>query len=233
MKIVDSLLKFNFFLSGEVQENLSLFCRPTLSRQIGCKLDRAELGSVKGLIKAKHCEQSMQQFTHYGYDRLQTCFATTEQTLIESPQMRLVTESHQRRHVQCTTQMATAASADARPLFHRGTGSELRRVDPGEGDPLARDRHQWVRMRTRLQHTLQAIALNHGLRQGHALWSAAGRSALKVLPLPTYTRQRRNELLSLYAQLQKRIQELDQEAETKGQQRPQALRLLRIRVSVQ
>src|SRR6516164_6682665 len=27
---------------------------------------------------------------------------------------------------------------------------------------LLRDRHQWVRMRARLQHTLQAIALNHG-----------------------------------------------------------------------
>ena len=30
---------------------------------------------------------------------------------------------------------------------------------------LLRDRHQWVRMRTRVQSTLQAIALNHGLRK--------------------------------------------------------------------
>ena len=66
---------------------------------------------------------------------------------------------------------------------------------------LLRDRHQWVRMRTRLQHTLQAIALNHALRRGHALWSAAGQSALRALPLPPYTSQRRNELLRLYAQL--------------------------------
>jgi transposase len=29
---------------------------------------------------------------------------------------------------------------------------------------LLRDRHQWVKMRSRLQHTLQAIALNHALR---------------------------------------------------------------------
>ena len=34
---------------------------------------------------------------------------------------------------------------------------------------LLRDRHQWVRMRTRVQSTLQAIALNHGLRKGKAL----------------------------------------------------------------
>jgi transposase len=42
---------------------------------------------------------------------------------------------------------------------------------------LLRDRHQWVKMRARLQHTLQAIALNHALRRGHALWSAAGQGA--------------------------------------------------------
>jgi transposase len=90
---------------------------------------------------------------------------------------------------------------------------------------LLRDRDQWVRMRTRLQHTLQAIALNHALRQGRALWSAAGRSVLQALPLPPYTRQRRDQLLGLYAQLQKRIEELDKEVEA-ARQRPQARRLL-------
>jgi transposase len=91
---------------------------------------------------------------------------------------------------------------------------------------LLRDRDQWVRMRTRVQHTLQAIALNHALRQGRALWSATGQSALEALPLPPYTSQRRNKLLGLYAQLQKRIQELDQEVEAQARQRPQAERLL-------
>jgi len=91
---------------------------------------------------------------------------------------------------------------------------------------LLRDRHQWVKMRTRLQHTLQAIALNHGLRQGHVLWSAAGQGALHALPLAPYTRQRRSALMSLYAQLQKRIQELDKAVEAQAQQRPQAHRLL-------
>jgi transposase len=91
---------------------------------------------------------------------------------------------------------------------------------------LLRDRDQWVRMRTRLQHTLQAIALNHAMRQGRALWSARGRCALEALPLPPYPSQRRSELLGLYAQLQKRIQELDQEVEAQTRQRPQARRLL-------
>jgi transposase len=91
---------------------------------------------------------------------------------------------------------------------------------------LLRDRDQWVKMRARLQHTLQAIALNHALRHGHALWSATGQSALQALPLPPYTSQRRNELLDLYRQLQKRIQELDKEVEAQAGQRPQARRLL-------
>jgi transposase len=91
---------------------------------------------------------------------------------------------------------------------------------------LLRDRHQWVKMRMRLQHTLQAIALNHGLRRGRGLWSQAGQTALQALALPPYSSQRRTELLSLYVQLQKRIQELDQEVEEQAKQRPQALRLL-------
>ncbi len=89
-----------------------------------------------------------------------------------------------------------------------------------------RDRHQWVQMRARLQHTLQAMALNHALRKGPALWSGRGQEALRKLPLPPYASQRRNELMSLYAQLQRRIQELDKQVEEQAQQRPQARRLL-------
>jgi transposase len=91
---------------------------------------------------------------------------------------------------------------------------------------LLRDRHQWVKIRARLQHTLQAIALNHALRRGTGLWSAAGRNALQALPLPPYSSQRRTELLRLYVQLQKRILELDKEVEVQARQRPQARRLL-------
>lgn len=91
---------------------------------------------------------------------------------------------------------------------------------------LLRDRHQWVKIRSRLQHTLQAIALNHALRRGPGLWSAAGRNALQALPLPPYSSQRRTELLRLYVQLQKRILELDKEVEVQARQRPQSRRLL-------
>src|SRR5438132_10554263 len=91
---------------------------------------------------------------------------------------------------------------------------------------LLRDRHQWVKMRTRVQNTLQAIALNRALRRGRGLWTATGQKALQALSLPSYTSQRRDALLRLYVQLQRRIQELDGQVEKQVQQRPQALRLL-------
>src|SRR5262249_56088891 len=72
---------------------------------------------------------------------------------------------------------------------------------------LLRDRHQWVKMRARLQHTLQAIALNHARRKGKACWTATGRQALQDLALPDYTAQRRDERLRLYMQLEQRIQQ--------------------------
>ncbi|MGC1257670.1 MAG: transposase, partial [Candidatus Acidiferrales bacterium] len=42
---------------------------------------------------------------------------------------------------------------------------------------LLRHRHQFVRMRTRVQHTLQSMALANGLRRGTTLWSQAGQHA--------------------------------------------------------
>ena len=77
-----------------------------------------------------------------------------------------------------------------------------------------------------MQHTLPAIALHHALREGRALWTAAGRQSLQDLTLPKYTAQRRDELLRLYTQLDKRIQQLDKQVETEARQRPQARRLL-------
>ena len=63
---------------------------------------------------------------------------------------------------------------------------------------LLRHRHQWVRLRSRVQHTLQSMALNHGLRRGRSLWSQAGQHALRVLPLAPHASERRMALLTLY-----------------------------------
>lgn len=78
MIIIDSLLHFNCFLSGEVQENLSLFVnqsganRDDITSRIYC----TEFRPVVRFIRAQHGEQRMQQFSHNCDDDLQTSFAT-------------------------------------------------------------------------------------------------------------------------------------------------------------
>ena len=91
---------------------------------------------------------------------------------------------------------------------------------------LLRHRHQWVRMRSRVQHTLQSIALHQGLRLGRSLWSQAGQQALRALPLAPHATQRRTALLALYPRLQESIDELDKEVYEELHQHPQARRLL-------
>ena len=87
-------------------------------------------------------------------------------------------------------------------------------------------RHQWVRLRSRVQNTLQSMALNHGLRRGRSLWSQVGQDELRALPLAPHASERRKALLTLYPRLQGSIEELDQEVCEAVQQHPQARRLL-------
>ncbi len=91
---------------------------------------------------------------------------------------------------------------------------------------LLRHRHQWVRMRTRVQDTLQAMALSNGLRRGTSLWSQAGQHALKALPLAPHASQRRAALIRLYPRLQESIDDLNEEVGEQAWQRPQARRLM-------
>ncbi|MGH9712042.1 MAG: IS110 family transposase [Candidatus Acidiferrales bacterium] len=91
---------------------------------------------------------------------------------------------------------------------------------------LLRHRHQWVRMRSRVQHTLQSLALNRGLRLGRSLWSRVGQQALQALPLAPHARERRAALLALYPRLQGGIDELDKEVCAEVNQHAQARRLL-------
>jgi transposase len=91
---------------------------------------------------------------------------------------------------------------------------------------LLRHRHQWVRMRTRVQHTLQSLALANGLRRGATLWSQAGQHALRALSLAPFASQRRTALLGLYPVLQKAIEELDQQVSEQALRYPQAQRLM-------
>ena len=58
---------------------------------------------------------------------------------------------------------------------------------------LWRHRHQWVRLRRRIQNALQAMALAHGLRRGSSLWTQAGQHAIASLPLSPHAAYQRTE----------------------------------------
>ncbi len=87
-------------------------------------------------------------------------------------------------------------------------------------------RHQWVRMRTRVQNALQAIGLSQGLRRGKSLWSQAGQHAIESLPLAPHAAQRRTELQALYRNLDEQIGKLDERIRDQAWQRPGAKRLM-------
>src|SRR5437879_2211091 len=87
-------------------------------------------------------------------------------------------------------------------------------------------RHQWVRMRTRLQNSLQAIALSRGLRRGRALWNQIGQHTIASLPLPPNAARRRTELQGLYRTLNEQIDELDKRVNGQALQRPGARLLM-------
>lgn len=91
---------------------------------------------------------------------------------------------------------------------------------------LVRHRHQWVGMKARVQHTLQAMALANGLRRGSSLWSQPGQHTLQTLPLAPHASQRRTALLALYPQLQEAIDDLDQRVREQVLQRPRARQLM-------
>src|SRR4029077_7899352 len=79
-------------------------------------------------------------------------------------------------------------------------------------------RHQWVRIRTRLQNALQAIALANGLRLGPGLWSYDGQAKIAFLPLLPHASYRRSALQVMYRKMEEEIENLTQQvAEQAGQ----------------
>ena len=75
---------------------------------------------------------------------------------------------------------------------------------------LVLHRHQWVRIRTRIQNTLQAIALANGLRRGPSLWSYDGQAKIAFLPLMLHASYRRSMLQEMYRKMEEEIESLTQ-----------------------
>jgi len=84
---------------------------------------------------------------------------------------------------------------------------------------LLRHRHQWVRLRVKIQNALQAIALANGLRRGSSLWTQAGQHAIASLPLSPHATYRRNELQRMYVQFETEIEKLNQRVDQQARER--------------
>ena len=91
---------------------------------------------------------------------------------------------------------------------------------------LLMHRHQCVRLRTRVQNALHAIALGYGVQRGHALWNRDGQAMLAGLPLPPHAAHRRDELRALYQQLDEHVDRLDDRVKHVAGQRPRATELM-------
>jgi transposase len=91
---------------------------------------------------------------------------------------------------------------------------------------LLRHRHQWVRLRVKIQNALQAMALANGLRRGSALWTQAGQQAIAALPLAPHAAYRRNELQAMYTKFETEIEKLNQRVEQQAGERAGARLLM-------
>src|SRR5215469_16752586 len=87
-------------------------------------------------------------------------------------------------------------------------------------------RQHLVRMRTRVKNQLQHIALNQGWQRKRKLWSETGLKLLRSLKLEPWTQQRRDTLLAMLAELEEKIQPLDQAVEKEAQAREAARRFM-------
>ena len=84
---------------------------------------------------------------------------------------------------------------------------------------LVLHRHQWVRIRTRIQNALQAIALANGLRRGPSLWSYDGQAKIAFLPLLPHASYRRSMLQEMYRKMEEEIESLTQRVAEQAVQR--------------
>jgi transposase len=91
---------------------------------------------------------------------------------------------------------------------------------------LVLHRHQWVRIRTRIQNALQAIALANGLRRGPSLWSYDGQAKIAFLPLRPHASYRRSMLQEMYRKMEEEIENLTQRVAEQAELRSGARRLM-------
>ena len=91
---------------------------------------------------------------------------------------------------------------------------------------LLKHRHTLVQMRTRIKNQLQHIALNQGWQKKRRLWTQSGQEWLRQLELQPWTSRRRDDLLQMLEEMNRRIAQLNLAAEQAAAQRPEAVLLM-------
>ena|SRR5215469_12086456 len=91
---------------------------------------------------------------------------------------------------------------------------------------LLKHRHTLVQMRTRIKNQLQHIALNQGWQKKRTLWTKSGQQWLSQLELEPWTKRRRDDLLQMLEEMNRRIAELNTAVEEAAAQRPEAVLLM-------
>lgn len=77
-----------------------------------------------------------------------------------------------------------------------------------------------------VQNALHAIALGHGVRRGHTLWSREGLTVLTTVSFPPHASYRRDELLALCRHLDEQIQTLHERVQHQAKARARASLLM-------
>ena len=75
-----------------------------------------------------------------------------------------------------------------------------------------------MRIRTRIQNALQAIALANALRRGPSLWSYDGQAKIAFLPLLPHASYRRSALQAMYKKMEEEIETLTQQIAEQAKQ---------------
>jgi len=91
---------------------------------------------------------------------------------------------------------------------------------------LLKHRHTLVQMRTRIKNQLQHIALNQGWQKKRRLWTQSGQEWLRQLELEPWTSRRRDDLLQMLEEMERRITQLNATVEQAAAQRPEAVLLM-------
>ena len=97
-------------------------------------------------------------------------------------------------------------------------------VEQRDERQLVLHRHRLVQARTRAKNQLQALANNEGLYR--RVWSQAGQAELEKLNLSPWGQVRRQDWLELLAELNQRIEPLDQALDEQAEQRPEVKLLM-------